>query len=101
MSNYKNFKDFNIEPVLSDFTGDKLLIDDIINTEITVISFIVEPSTKKVGTTRLKIQIEKDGKKHIYFAGSTILHQQIQKVPKENFPFTTKIVRESKYLKFT
>lgn len=101
MSNYNNFKDFNIEPVLSKFTGDKLWIDDIINTTIIVFDFIIEPSTKKPGTDRLKIQIEKEGKKHIYFSGSTILQQQIQKVPKENFPFTTKIVKESKHLKFT
>jgi hypothetical protein len=101
MSNYKNFKDFNIEPVLSNFTGDKLHEADLLNTTITVFAFVIEDSTKKPGTKRLKIQLEKDGKKHIYFSGSTILRQQIEKVPKENFPFITKIVKESKHLKFT
>jgi hypothetical protein len=101
MSDYKNFKDFKIEPILNHFTGEKLQLDDLINTSIIIFDFVIEDSTKKPGTKRLKIQLEKDGKKHIYFTGSTILQQQIQKVGKENFPFITKIIKESKHLKFT
>lgn len=97
----KNFSDFNIEPVLNSFVGDSLLIDEIINLPITIIDFVIEDSTKKIGTKRLKIQLEKNGKKFIHFSGSMILRQQIEKVKKEDFPFKTTIVRESKHLKFT
>ena len=47
------------------------------------------------------MQIEKSGVKHIVFTGSTILMQMIQEVKKEDFPFTTKIVKEFEHLEFT
>lgn len=100
MSN-NNFSDFNIEPELNSFTGDKLQVDDIINKKIEVIDFIIEDSTKKVGTKRLKIQFKLNEKHHIVFTGSTVLQKQIQKVDKNKFPFFTTIVKESKHLKFT
>lgn len=100
MSNLKNFKDFDIEPVLDNFSGDRLLIDQLLNLPITIIDFIIEDSTKKPGTKRLKLQLEKNGIKHIHFSGSVILLQQIKKVSKEDFPFVTTIIREGLYLRF-
>jgi hypothetical protein len=87
--------------VLNNFTGDKLKLDKILNTPIIVHDFVVEDSTVKVGTKRLKLQIEKNDIKHIFFTGSTILIQQIERLQKEQFPFTTTIVKESEHLEFT
>jgi len=95
------FKDLNIKPELSSFVGDKISIDRIVNTEIKVHFFKIEDSKKKVGTKFLTLQIEKAGTKNIVFTGSTILMNMIEKVPKEAFPFTTTIIKESQYYEFT
>lgn len=97
----KSFKDFNIKPKLSTFTGDKIPIDKVLNTQIVVLAYKIENSKAKPGTKLLTLQIEKQGTKHIIFSGSTILMQMIEQVPKENFPFTTTIIKESKHLEFT
>lgn len=96
-----NFKSFGIKPQLSTFTGDKIKIDRILNTEIKVIDFKIEKSKHKADTNCLTLQIEKAGTKHIVFTGSTILMQMIEQVPKDKFPFTTTIIKESEHLEFT
>jgi len=96
-----NFKNFNIKPIISTFTGDKIKIDRILNTEIKVLEFKIEKSKQKENTNCLTLQIEKAGIKHIIFTGSTILMQMIQEVKKENFPFNTTIVRNNEYFEFT
>lgn len=96
-----NFKDFNIKPKINAFTGDKIKIDRILNTEITVLQYKIEESKKKLGTKFLTLQIEKAGTRHVVFTGSTILADMIQQVPEDKFPFTTTIVKESEHLEFT
>jgi len=95
------FKSFGIKPKLSTFTGDKIKIERILNTEIKVLAYKIEESKVKKDTKLLTIQIEKSGVKHIIFTGSTILMQMIEDVPKDKFPFTTIIVKESEHLEFT
>ena len=95
------FNSFGIKPKLSTFTGDKIKIERILNTEIKVIDYKIEESKVKKDTKLLTMQIEKSGVKHIVFTGSTILMQMIQEVKKEDFPFTTKIVKEFEHLEFT
>lgn len=96
-----NFKDFGIKASLTSFTGDKIKIDRIINTEVTVIQYKIEESKKKVGTKFMTMQIEKSGTRHVVFTGSTILMSMIEQVPKEKFPFKTTIIKESEHLEFT
>ena len=96
-----NFKNFGIKPELSTFTGDKIKIDRVLNAEITVLDYKIEDSKVKLGTKLLILQIEKSGTKHVIFTGSTILMQMIGKVPKENFPFITTIIKDSEHLEFT
>lgn len=96
-----NFKNFNIKPSLTGFTGDKIKIDRVLNTEIVVYSYDIKDSTVKAGTKLLTLQISKGDTKHIIFTGSRVLQDMIQQVPKENFPFRTTIVRESERLEFT
>lgn len=95
------FKDFNIKPEINAFVGDKIKIDRIINVPITVHDFKIEASTVKEGTKRLTLQIEKNQTKHIIFTGSKVLQQQIEKVPKDKFPFTATIIKDNEYFEFT
>lgn len=97
----KAFKDFGIKPEISCFSGDKIKIDRIINTEIKVLDFKIEDSKKKEGTKYLTLQIEKAGIKHVIFTGSKVLMQMIDRVPKSEFPFTTTIIKEQEYLEFS
>lgn len=95
------FKSFGIKPKLSTFTGDKIKIERILNTEIKVLAYKIDDSKVKKDTKLLTLQIEKSGVKHIIFTGSTILMQMIEDVEKDKFPFTTIIVKESEHLEFT
>ena len=86
------FKDFDIKTDSSSFIGQKIKISKLFNTEITVLNYSISPSSKKENTDCLKLQIEKEGVKRIVFTGSKVLTDQIEKVPKDKFPFTTKII---------
>ena len=97
----KSFKDFNIKPAFTAFTGDKINIDKLLNIEITIHDFKIEDSTKITGTKRLTLQIEHKGDRRVVFTGAKILQQLIQQVPKENFPFTTTIIKQDEHLEFT
>lgn len=95
------FKDLGIKAELSNFTGDKIKIDRLLNAEISVLDYKIEDSKVKQGTKCLVLQLEKNGTKHVLFTGSTILMQMIKQVPKDKFPFTTTIIKESEHLEFT
>lgn len=97
------FKDFNISTTTKSFTGDKIKISKVMNREIVVYDYRIEPS---------KIFKEKDGKclylqigigdaRHVVFTSASGLIEAIQKVPKSNFPFTTTIVEENERFIFT
>jgi len=95
------FSDFKIKPKLKSFTGDKIPIKRIFNTQIKVLDYKIEPSKKKENSNLLTIQIEKQEEKRVIFTGSTVLMQQIEKVPKEKFPFETTIINDNEYFEFT
>lgn len=97
----RKFSDLKIKPKLKSFTGEKISLSRIFNTEITVIDYVIEPSTKKPGTERLKLQIKKGETLHVVFTGSTVLMQMIQEVPKQAFPFQTTIVNNDCHFEFT
>ncbi|MGB5818837.1 MAG: hypothetical protein WBG90_05080 [Saonia sp.] len=97
----RNFKDFNIKPKVTNFVGDKIKIDRVLNREILVTNYKIGPSNQKENTQCLTLEFQFKGNKHILFTGSTILMQMIEKVPKSSFPFTTTIVRENEYFEFT
>lgn len=88
----KKFSDFNIKVEHTNFEGEKIKITNIINTEITVIEFKIEPSKQKENTELLTLQIEYKGFKRIVFTGSKTLATQIKQIDKTNFPFTATIV---------
>ncbi|MHB1278268.1 MAG: hypothetical protein ACYC1Q_07710 [Bacteroidia bacterium] len=97
----KSFKDFKIEKPVNSFAGEKIAVDRILNKEIIVHHYTVEPSKKKEGTMCLNLQIEVDGAKRLIFTGSKSLMNQITQVAKDDFPFTTAITKEDRRLSFT
>lgn len=96
-----SFKDFNIKPKVNNFVGEKIQVQKLFNLTIKVFSFKIEPSKQKKGTELLTLQIEKSGEKRIVFTGSTVLIDQIRRVPEDKFPFTTVIKGDNDYYEFT
>lgn len=97
----KKFSDFLIKRKEGDFVGDKIKPNEAKDQEIIIVDYRIEPSTKRQGTDRLKLQIERYGRKEIVFFGSINLIHQIEQIPKEEFPFQTTIKFNEGRLEFT
>lgn len=100
----KKFKDFGIESTSKAFVGTKIEVDNILNIEIAVHEFrIVDSKYDKIkGNGKcLHLQISIGTIKHVVFTGSGFLMDAIQQVPKDGFPFTTKIIKDNKRFQFT
>lgn len=96
----KRFSEFKIKSRLPEaFVGDKIKIERLFNREITVTRFKIEPSTAKLGTERLCLEILVKEEKHILFTGSLSMMDSIKQVPE--FPFITTIVKEDERFIFT
>ena len=98
----KSFSDFGIKPELTAMTGEKIKISKILNREIVIHDFRIEESKfKKENSARcLYMQISIDNVKHVVFTGSQVLASMISRVSKEDFPFTTTIVKEGEHYEF-
>lgn len=97
----KQFKDFGIKVAEQSFIGDKIKIDRILNREIVVHDFKIEPSKYEGKGKCLYMQIELSGNKHVVFTGAGQLMEVIQKVEREDFPFQATIIKENDRFKFT
>ncbi|MCZ8021194.1 MAG: hypothetical protein O9302_00245 [Cyclobacteriaceae bacterium] len=97
----KNFSDFNIKPKTHQFVGEKIQVQKLFNLPIQVLDYKVEPSKQKKGTELLTLQIIKGTEKRIVFTGSTVLIDQIKRVPEDGFPFNTIIRGDNDYYEFT
>lgn len=95
----RRFNEFGIKPTEKGFTGDKIKIARILNREIVVKNYKIEPSKypKKPDDKCLYLQIELNGVEHVVFVASNALMDQIERVDKGNFPFTTIIVNNDRY----
>lgn len=96
-----SFKDFKIKPISVSFSGDKVKMIKVLNSEIIINDFTIKDSEKKPGTKYLTLQITRKGEKEIVFTGSKNLMDMIEQVPKEKFPFTTTITQEDQMFQFT
>lgn len=95
------FKDFAITTI-KPFTGDKINIKKILNRELKVLDFKVEPSKKKENTEFLTLQIEWENENRVVFTGSKGLINQINQVDREKqLPFVTTIKNDNDYYEFT
>lgn len=81
--------------------GEKISVQKLFNLPIQVLDFKVEESKVKSGTKCLTLQIIKGGEKRIVFTGSTVMIDQIQRVPQNGFPFMTTIKGDNEYYEFT
>lgn len=81
------------------FVGDKISINKILNKEISVLHYRIEPS--KHGTDDYaQMQIELDGEKMVCFTTSMVIKEQLE-MYKDKLPFTTTIIKPRKYFTFT
>lgn len=95
----KKFSDFGIKTSSQAFTGDKIKIERVLNREIKVMAYKVEPS-KFNENNCLHLQISIGDTPHVIFVASKNLIEQIEQVPKTDFPFITTIVKNDR-LEFT
>lgn len=93
------FSELGIKSESNAYTGDKIKIDKILNTEIKVLKFKIEESQFKGEC--LYLQIEYKGEHRVLFTGSKNLIKMIRKVPDEKFPIETIIVKDNETLEFT
>lgn len=96
----KKFSEFNITITNNVFTGDKIKITKVLNREITVHAFKLEPS-KHFKNECLHLQIELREEKYVLFTGSTKLIEQIKQVPSDSYPFQTTIINEGEMYLFS
>lgn len=99
----KNFKDFGIKPSQPGLSGDKIKMDRVLNREIVVNDFRIFDSKhpQKGNGKCLQIGIKIGESNHVIFTGSIGLQDQINQIPKSEFPFLTTIVKEDERLIFT
>lgn len=102
----KQFKDFNIEKPVKMFSGDKIKMSKILNREIIIHDYKIEPTkienNKTKGTGKcLYLQIAIGEVMHVVFTGATKLMETIAKIPKTELPFSTTIVEENERFEFT
>ena len=98
----KQFKDFGIKPCVVGFIGDKIKIERILNRAITVHDYKIADSKYDNGNGKcLHLQIAIGEIKHVVFTGSSVLMDIIQKVSKDDMPFSTTIVKENERFEFT
>lgn len=97
----KKFQDFNIDHEHTAFVGDKIKLERLLNCEIIVHAYKLEPSKQREGEQCLTLQVEKSGQKHVVFTGAKVLIKMISQVPDGGMPFTTTIIKDNEYYEFT
>lgn len=96
----KTFKSMGIKT--KTLTGEKITLNEILDKEITVYDYRIEDS--KYGKRDAKclwMQLGIGGEIRVVFTGSTVLMDTLQQVPTSGFPFTTTIIKERDWYKFT
>ena len=90
------FKDLGITRTSKKFTGDKVKMSKVLNKEISILDWVIEPSDfkDKGNGMRLKLHFEMAGTKYIVFTSSTNLMEDIKKVPQSEFPLITTIIED-------
>lgn len=97
----KQFKDLGITSSAKNFVGEKIKIERLLNKEIIVMAFRIEPSKYQQQGKCLWMQIEIAGEKRVLFSASGILIEMISKVPDDGFPFKTTIVKINDHFEFS
>ena len=100
MPEQKRFSDFAEEE--KPIEGDKVKIESILNREILVTAYKVKKSkyAKNNSEQCLTVQFEVDGIKKIFFTGSCVLLDQLEKYGHE-MPFMTMVKKIDRYYTFS
>ncbi len=96
----RKFKDFNIpkhEPTLQ---GSRIPIKDVFGKEVIVFWYKINDSKYKKEDC-LYLQVSLKDVKHVVFTTAKALIIDVQKIPKDGFPFTTTIIKDEKRFLFT
>lgn len=93
----KRFKDFGKNNTLE---GDKIKIEKVLNTEIIILGYDINPSKHNDGKY-LTLQLEINNEKRVLFTGSEVLIDQLETY-KDEIPFLTVIKKiNNKYYSLT
>ncbi len=92
------FSEFGIKTKLQNFVGDKIKISKVLNKEIEIVDYRIEPS--KFEGNRLFMQIKVDGELRVLFTSGKFLQEMIEEVPKNKFPFSATIVEDNERYEF-
>lgn len=90
----KDFGEFNITPQTKGLIGDKIGINQVLNMNIVVEKFLINPSNYKEKGPRLDLQLLFKGIRRVLFISSKGLIDMIKRVPEDGFPFRAKIVKD-------
>ena len=95
----KRFSDFSKERVVLD--GDKIKLDSILNQEITITGYSTKRSKFDDNSGKcLTVQFEMNGLTQIFFTGSEVLRDQLERYEDE-IPFMTTIKKINRYYTLT
>lgn len=93
------FSQFDIKECETNFIGEKIKMNRILNKKISVHGFRIKPS--KFEGDYSQIQIKVDNELRVVFTKSSKLKNQLQQIPENGFPFMATIVEENEAFKFT
>lgn len=100
MGGHKKFSEFAQEEPCMD--GEKVKIKDIIDEEILIKAYKIRTSKYKKSNSEqcLTVQFQQNEQNYIFFTGSAILTEQIEKYKKQ-IPFLAIIRKVDKYYTFS
>jgi len=100
MTTVKSFSQLGIKS--KTLAGDKITLTEILDQQVIVCAYRIEDSKYgKRDAKCLHLQIEINNEKRVLFTGSTVLMDTLEKIPEASFPFSTTIVKEMDWYKFT
>ena len=95
----KTFKELLVpKPTITFFVGNKINIYEMLNREIIVHDYKIEPS--KYTENYLQMQISIGDNKHVVFTGSKMLANTLEAIPPDEFPFKATICKNNKWFEF-
>ncbi len=98
----KKFSELKITMHDLPMVGERIQLRKILDTEIIIHHFKIEESKypKKENDKCLYLQLSLEGKKRVAFSIAKTLMKTLEQIPKENFPFSTKITNENERYEF-
>lgn len=102
MKEMKSFSQLGIQQINNGFEGEKIKIERVLNKQVVILDFKIEPSKFPDKNEKcLHLQISVDNQKRVIFCTGVALQTALKQIPKEEFPFSTTIVKENMRYQFT